>query len=65
MPKTVKDGTCIINLDKYGDIGTNWNALYNSNTESIYFDSFKVEHVPKQIKILTVHKYIKTNTSRI
>ena len=65
MPKTVKDGACITNLDEYADIGANWIALYKSNTEIIYFDSFKVGHVPKQNKIFIVHKYIKTNIFRI
>ena len=49
LPKTIKDGTYVINLDEYGGAGTNWIALYVLNIELIYFDSFGVEHVPKEI----------------
>ena len=33
----------------YNIIGTYSIALYNSNIEIIYFGSFGVEHVPKEI----------------
>ena len=46
--KKIKDGGYVINLDEYVDVGTQCIALYNSNTEIIYFDSFGVEHVPKK-----------------
>ena len=48
----IKDGTYIINLDEYCDIGTHWVALYvqNNNNNVIYFDSFGVEHIPKEIR---------------
>ena len=48
----IKDGACIINLNEYSDIGTHWAALYVKNNGIIYFDSFGVEHIPKEIKIL-------------
>ena len=46
-------------------VGTHWIALYVKNNEVIYFDSFGVEHVPKEIKRFTGHKNIKTNIFRI
>ena len=46
----IKDGAYVINLDKYFDIGTHWIALYMQNNNVTYFDSFGVEHIPKQIK---------------
>ena len=49
LPK-IKDGTYIINLDEYSDIGTHWVALYVHNDDVTYFDSFGVEHIPKEIK---------------
>ena len=54
LPKTIKNGTCIINLDEYADVGTHWIALYAStqNNEVIYFDSFGVEKKLLEIKIL-------------
>ena len=48
LPK-IKDGAYIINLDEYSDIGTHWVALYVQNNVT-YFDSFGVEHIPKEIK---------------
>ena len=28
LPNKIKDGTYVINLDEYSDIGTHWVALY-------------------------------------
>ena len=53
LPKT-KDGAYVINLDKYSDIGTHWVALYVQNINGTYFDSFGVEYIPKEIRILIV-----------
>ena len=47
--KKIKDGAYLTNLDEYVDVGTHWIALYVSNNEIIYFDSFGVKHVPKEI----------------
>ena len=56
LPKTIKGGTYVINLDKYANFDTHWIDLYNSNTEIIYFDSFEIEHVPEAIKKIIGHK---------
>ena len=61
MSKTIRNGTYVINLDEYADVGPHWIALYVKNNEVIYFDGFDVEHVPKEIKRFTGHKNIKTN----
>ena len=45
----IKDEACIINLDEFQSIGTNWIALYVNGENVTYFDSFGVEHIPKQI----------------
>ena len=50
LPDETKDGAYIINLDEYHDIGTQRVALYVNNKTATYFDSFGVEHIPKQIK---------------
>ena len=42
----MKDGAHIINLGEYPDIGTHWVALYVSNNDATYFDSFGVEFIP-------------------
>ena len=49
--KKIKDGAYLINLDEYSDIGTHWIALYARNNNVTYFDSFGLEHTPKEIKI--------------
>ena len=49
----VEDGAYIINLDEYSVMGTHWVALYVNNDDVTYFDSFGVEHIPKEIKIFT------------
>ena len=28
LPKKIKDGSCLINLDEYADLGTHWIALF-------------------------------------
>ena len=44
-----RDGTFIIDLDEYESIGTHWIALYVNAENVTYFDSFEVEHIPKEI----------------
>ena len=65
LPKTIKNGAYIVNLDNYKNTGTHWIALYVKNNEITYFDSFGVEHVPKEIKKFIGHKNIKANIFRI
>ena len=45
----IKNGAYVINLDEYHDIRTHWIALYVNNKIVTYFDSFGVEHIPKEI----------------
>ena len=52
-PKAIKIGAYVISLDEYADVGTHWIALYATNNEVIYFDSFGVEHVPNIFRIQT------------
>ena len=61
MPKKIKDGTYIINLDEYADIGTHWIALFCTRNEIVYFDSFSVEDVPEEIKEFIGNKNIIAN----
>ena len=61
----IKDGAYIINLDEYSDIGTHRAALYVQNNDVTYFNSFGVEHIPKEIKTFISNKNIKTNIFRI
>ena len=61
----IKDGAYIINLHEYSDIGTHWVALHVNNNDVPYFDSFGVEHVPKEIKEFFKNKNITANIFRI
>ena len=65
LPNKIKDGTYVINLDEYSDIGTHWVALWVNNNNVTYFDSFGVEHIPKEITKFIKNKNIKTNIFRI
>ena len=61
IKKKIKNGAYVINLDEYRDIGTHWVALYVNNKTIIYFDSFGVEHIPKEIMKFISNKNIITN----
>ena len=60
----IKDGAYTINLDEYSNVGTLWVALNVNNNYVTYFDSFGVEHIPKEIKTFVKNKNIKTNIFR-
>ena len=63
--KIIKNGTYIINLDEYANVGTHSVALFCNKNEIIYFDSFGVEYNPNDIKEFIKefpgNKNIKTN----
>ena len=61
LPKKIKDGAYVINLDEYADVGTHWIALFCNRNEIVYFDSFGVEHVPEEIKEFIGNKNIIAN----
>ena len=62
--KKIKDGTYIINLDEYANVGTHWIALFCKINEIVYFDSFGVEYAPEKIKKFIRNKNIKANSFR-
>ena len=65
LPDKIKDGSNVINLDEYADIGTRWIVLYSKDNTKTYFDSFGVEHTPKGIKKFINGSTITTNIFRI
>ena len=65
LPEKIKDGAYVINLDEYADVGTHWIALFCNRNEIVYFDSFHVEHAPKEIKKFVGNKDIKENIFRV
>ena len=65
LPDEIKDGGHVINLDEYSDIGTHWIALYVNNKTVTYFDSFGIEHIPKEVKKFIGNRNIIPNIFRI
>ena len=49
LPNKIKKGAYVINLDEYENTGTHWVALFVKPKYTVYFDSFGVEHIPKEI----------------
>ena len=70
LPK-IKHRSHIKNLDQYKSVEIRWRAFYvnGNNTrasyDAIYFNSFGVEHIPKDIKKSIASKTIITNIYRI
>ena len=64
-PDKIKGGANVVNFDEYTDIGTHWIDLYVNAKTITYFDSFGVEHIPKEIKKFINNKKIIANIFRI
>ena len=65
LPNKIKDAAYVINLDEYSNSRTHWIALYALNNNIIYFDSFGVVHIPKEIKIFIDKSIVVTSIFRI
>ena len=65
LPNKIKKGPYVINLDEYENTGTHWIALFVKTNEVIYFDSFGIEHIPKEINKFIGNKNIKSNIFRL
>ena len=60
-------------FDEYSDIGAHWVTFHVNNNNVTYFDSFGVEHIPKEIKVFinrplssaSRNENIKTNIFRV
>ena len=63
--KKIKDGAYVISLDEYADVGAYWIVLFCKRSETAYFDSFGVEHVPEEIKDFIGIKSIRANFFRV
>ena len=50
LPKQIKDGAYVINLDEHADTCTHWFSLFCNKNKIVYFDSFGVENIPEEIK---------------
>ena len=82
LPNKIKKGAYVINLDEYENTGTHWVSLFvkpkyttesSSSERTVHFDSFGVEHIPKEINKFirskelghAVRNEIKSNIFRI
>ena len=64
LPKKIKDGAYVINLDEYADLGIHWIALFCNKDEIVYFDSFDVEHIPQEIKEFIDRHFLNSSASQ-
>ena len=59
LPNKIKKGAYVINLDEYENTGTHWVSLFVKPKYTVYFDSFGVEHIPKEI-----NEFINNDTTK-
>ena len=65
LPNTIKKEAYIINLDEYENTSTHWVASFVKPKYTVYFDSFGIEHIPKEINKFIGNNNIKSNIFRI
>ena len=65
LPNKIKKGAYVINLDEYESTGTHWVVLFFKPKYMVYFDSFGIEHIPKEINKFDGNNDIKSNIFRI
>ena len=64
LPNKIKKGAYVINLDEYENTGTHWVSVFVKPKYTVYFDSFGIEHIPKEINKF-INNDIKSNIFRI
>ena len=52
-------------MDEYKNTGTYWVSLFVKPKYTVYFDSFGIEHIPKEINKFIANKKIKASIFRI
>ena len=65
LPDKIQHGAYVINLDEYFDIGTHCIALHGNDETVTYFESFGIEHIPKEVKKFIGNRNIISNIYRI
>ena len=58
----MKIGTYVINLDHSKNTGTHWVVIFVKEGEVIYFDSFVVEYIPKELMERIKHGSLEIKT---
>ena len=62
LPNKIKKGAYVINLDEYENTGTHWISLFLKPKYTLYFDSFGIEHIPKEINKFINNDMTKSST---
>ena len=65
LPNKIKKGAYVINSDEYENMGAHWVSLLVKPKYTVYFDSFGIEHIPKEINKFIGKNDIKSNIFRI
>ena len=65
LQNKIKKGAYVINLDEYENTGTHWVSLFVKPKYTVYFDSFGIQHIPKEINKFIGNNDIKSNIFRI
>ena len=65
LPKAVKDGAYLVNLNRQKSLQNDWIALYENNNSVTYIDIVRVKHIIKGINTFVCNKSITTNIFRI
>ena len=65
LPNKIKKGAYVINLDEYENAGTHRVSLFVKPKYTVYFDSFGIEHIPKEFNKFIGNNEIKSNIFRI
>ena len=65
LPNKIKKGAYVLNLNEYENTGTHWVSLFAKPKYAVYFDSFGVEHIPKEINKFISNKKINASMFRI
>ena len=64
LPNKIKKGAYVINLEEYENTGPHWVSLFVKANKVIYFDSFGIEHIPKEVNKF-INNNIESNIFRI
>ena len=65
LPNKIKKKANVIKLDEYKNTGTHWVSLFVKARKVIYFDSFGIEHIPKEINKFIGNNNIESNIFRM
>ena len=64
LANKIKKGAYVKNLDEYENTGTHWVSLFVKPKYTVYFDSFGIENIPKEINKF-INNDVKSNIFRI